>query len=294
LGALDNADALLAQAQQRKITGTGLYVALARSAIVRGDGAGMARWEKLAKASPEGELRMLDLDASHAAALGKVQEMRELRGRIVDQARRLKMTDFAANQLLLEAAAEAGLGYPSRAIEGVDSALAISREPGLLLSAADVLAVAGQDKRAEALMTEGRRARPDDTLVQNVIVPRIEAQLEIHRGKPDAAIQMLAPAQAYEDGTWFHTHVRRGQAYLASGKAGDGVKEFRKVLARQTLQQFSFQWSLAQLGLARAVAAQHDATNARTAYQDFFALWKDADPDIPILKEAKAEYAKLQ
>jgi serine/threonine protein kinase/tetratricopeptide (TPR) repeat protein len=294
LGALDNADALLAQAQQRKITGTGLYVALARSAIVRGDGAGMARWEKLAKASPDGELRMLELDASHAAALGKVQEMRELRGRIVDQAKRLNMTDFAANQLLLEAAAEAGLGYPSRAIQGVDSALAISREPGLLLSAADVLAVAGQDKRAEALMTEGRRARPDDTMVQKVIAPRIEAQLEIHRGKPDAAVQTLAPAQAYEDGFWFHTHVLRGNACLASGKPGDGVQEFRKFLARQTLQQFSFHWSLAQLGLARAVAAQHEATNARTAYQDFFALWKDADPDIPILKEAKAEYAKLQ
>jgi predicted Zn-dependent protease len=143
-------------------------------------------------------------------------------------------------------------------------------------------------------MTEGRRARPDDTLVKNVIVPRIEAQLEIHRGKPDAAVQTLAPAQAYEDGIWFHTHVLRGNAYLASGKPGDGVQEFRKFLARQTVQQFSFQWSLAQLGLARAVAAQHEATNARTAYQDFFALWKDADPDIPILKEAKAEYAKLQ
>ncbi len=118
--------------------------------------------------------------------------------------------------------------------------------------------------------------------------------MEIHRGKPDAAVQTLAPAQAYEDGFWFHTHVLRGNAYLASGKPGDGVQEFRKFLARQTLQQFSFQWTLAQLGLARAIAAQHEATNARTAYQDFFALCKDADPDIPILKEAKAEYAKLQ
>ena len=294
LGALDNADALLAQAQQRKITGTGLYVALSRSAIVRGDSAGTARWEELAKASPEGELRMLDLEASHAAALGKVREMREVRGHIIDQAKRMNMIDFVANQLLLEAAAEAGLGYPSLAIDEVDSALAISREPNLLLSAADVLAVAGQDKRAEALMTEGRRARPDDTMVQNVIVPRIEAQLEIHRGKPDVAVQTLAPAQGYEDGIWLHTHVLRGNAYLASGKPGDGVQEFRKFLTRQTLQLFSFQWSLAQLGLARALAAQHDATSASTAYQDFFALWKDADPDIPILKEAKAEYAKLQ
>ena len=294
LGALDNADALLAQAQQRKIASTGLYVALARSAIVRGDSAGVARMEGLAKASPEGELRTLDQEASHAAALGKVQQMRELRGRVVDQAKRLNMSDYAANQLLLAAAAEAGLGYPSRAIEGVDSALAISRDPGLLLSAADVLAVAGMDKRAEALMTEGRSARPDDTMVKNVIVPRIEAQLEIHRGKADAAVQTLAPAQAYEDGLWFQTHVLRGNAYLASGKPSEGAQEFRKFLTRQTLQLFSFHWSLAELGLARALAAQHDATNARTAYQDFFALWKDADPDIPILKEAKAEYAKLQ
>ena len=294
LGALDNADALLAQAQQRKIASTGLYVALARSAIVRGDSAGVARMEGLAKASPEGELRTLDQEASHAAALGKVQEMRELRGRIVDQAKRLNMSDYAANQLLLAAAAEAGLGYSSRAIEGVDSALAISRDPGLLLSAADVLAVAGMDKRAEALMTEGRSARPDDTMVKNVIVPRIEAQLDIHRGKADAAVQTLAPAQAYEDGLWFQTHVLRGNAYLASGKPSEGAQEFRKFLTRQTLQLFSFHWSLAELGLARALAAQHDATNARTAYQDFFALWKDADPDIPILKEAKAEYAKLQ
>jgi predicted Zn-dependent protease len=250
--------------------------------------------EGLAKASPEGELRTLDQEAFHAAALGKVQEMRELRGRIVDQAKRLNMSDYAANQLLLEAAAEAGLGYPSRAVDGVDSALAISREPALLLSAADVLAVAGADKRAEALMTEGRRARPDDTMVQNVIGPRIEAQLDIHRGRPDAAVQTLAPAQAYEDGIWFHTHVLRGNAYLASGRPGDGAQEFRKFLTRQTSQLFSLHWPLAQLGLARALAAQHDATNARTAYQDFFALWKDADPDIPILKEAKVEYAKLQ
>jgi hypothetical protein len=294
LDTLDNADALLAQAQQRKIGGTGLYVALARSAILRGDSAGASRNEELAKASPEGELRALDLEASHAAALGKVREMDELRTRAADQAKRLNMADYAANQLLLKAAAQADFGYASRAIEAVDTALAMSREPDLLLSAADVLAAAGQDKRAEALMVEGRKARPDDTLVQNVIVPRIVAQLQIHRAKPDTAVQTLAAAQPYEEGRWFNTHVLRGNACLASDIPGDAVQEFRKFLTRRSLQPFAFRWPLAQLGLARALAAQHDAMNARTAYQDFFALWKDADPDIPILKEAKAEYAKLQ
>jgi serine/threonine protein kinase/tetratricopeptide (TPR) repeat protein len=294
LGALDNADALLDQAQQRKITGPGLYVLLARSAIVRGDSAGASRMEALAKESPDGELRMLDLEASHAAALGKVREMREVRARIVAQAKRLNMTDYVANQLLSEAVAEANFGYLSQAIEEVDAALALSREPDVLLSASDVLAAAGLDRKAEALMAEACQARPDDTLVQDVIAPSIKAQLEIHRARPDAAVQTLAPAQAYENGNWFHTHVVRGNAYLASGKPADAVREFRRFLTRQTLQQFSFQWPLAQLGLARAIAAQHDATNARTAYQDFLAFWKDADPDIPVLKQAQAEYAKLQ
>ncbi len=294
LGQFDNADALLTQAQQRKITGTGLYVALARSAITRGDSAGEARWEELAKASPEGELRALDQKASHATALGKVGEMRDMRGHIVEQAKRLTMTEFAANQLLQEAAAEANFGYPARAIEKVDSALALSRETNLLFSAAEVLAVAGQDKKAEALMLEGKKARPQDTLVQNVIAPRIQAQLELRRAKPDAAVQALTTAQAYENGTWFHTHVLRGNAYLASGKPVDAAQEYRRFLTRQAAQLFSFQWPLAQLGLARALAAQHDAAGARTAYQDLFAQWKDADPDIPILKDAKAEYAKVQ
>ena len=281
LGRLDNADALLAQAQQRKIGGTGLYVELARSAILRGDSAGAARMEELAKASPEGELRVLDQEASHAAALGQVGRLRELRARAVEGAKRLNMSDFAATQLVREATAEAEFGYASRATEEVDSALALSREPYFLAEAADASAAAAQDKKAEALMAEGRRARSEDTLVQNVIVPRIQARLQMRHGKPAAAVQTLAAAQPYEDGRWYHTHVLRGEAYLASGAAGDAVQEFRKFLARHALRPFSFYYPLAQLGLARALAAQHDTASARTAYQDFFALWKDARPRHP-------------
>ncbi|HKW67655.1 MAG TPA: hypothetical protein VJP04_10240, partial [Terriglobales bacterium] len=105
----------------------------------------------------------------------------------------------------------------------------------------------------------------------------------------------LATAQPYEDGLiWFNTHVLRGEAYLASGDAANAVTEFRKFLARRVDAPFSFYYPLAQLGLARALTAQHDVAGARTAYQDLFAMWKDADPDLPVLKQAKAEYAKLQ
>jgi eukaryotic-like serine/threonine-protein kinase len=88
--------------------------------------------------------------------------------------------------------------------------------------------------------------------------------------------------------------VLRGEAYLAGDAPTDAVPEFRKFLARRALSPFSFYYPLAELGLARALAAQHDTAGARPAYQDFFAMWKGADPDMPVLKQAKAEYAKLR
>ena len=295
LGRLDNADALLAQAQQRKIGGTGLYVDLARSAILRGDSAGAAHMEQLAQASPEGELRVLGQQASHAGALGELGQVRQLRARVVERAKGLNMPDFAANQLIEEANAEAALGYPARAAEQIDAALALSRDPAFLGDVADAASAAQQDQKAEALLTEVRKARPDDTFLQKVVVPRVQARLLMRQGKDAAAVQTLATAQPYEDGfLWFNTHLLRGQAYLASGDAANAVAEFRKFLSRRAIAPFAFPYPLAQLGLARALAAQHDSAGARTAYQDLFAMWKDADPDLPVLKQAKAEYAKLQ
>jgi len=295
LGRQDNADALLAQAQQRKITGTGLYVDLARSAILRGDSAAAARMEDLAKASPEGELRVLGQQAAHAGALGQLNRARELRVRVVERAKGLNMPDFAANRLVDEGNAESQLGYPSRAAAQIDEALVLSKDPAFLVDVADAASAAGQDQKAEALLAELRKARPDDTFLQKVVVPRVQARLQMRQGKAAAAVQTLAMAQPYEDGfLWFNTHVLHGQAYLASGDAANAAAEFRKFLARRDLAPFSFYYPLAQLGLARALATQHDSAGARTAYQDLFAIWKDADQDLPLLKQAKAEYAKLQ
>ncbi len=294
MGRLDNADALLAQAQQRNIHSQLLYVSLAASAILRGDAAGAAHLQELAKASPEGELRVLGQQAAHAAALGQLKQVEQLRGRAVERAKGLNMPDFAAQALADEATAESELGYPSRAGQLIDAALALSREPAFVADVAELCAAAGQDQKAETLMAEARKARPDDTLLQNVVVPRIEARLQLRQGKAAAAVQTLAVAQAYENGLQFRTHVLRGEAYLASGDTVNAAAEFRKFLARRANAPFSLFYPLAQLGLARALTAQHDAAGARTAYQDLLAMWKDADPDLPILKQAKAEYAKLQ
>ncbi len=294
LGKLDNADALLAQAQQRNFKGSGLYLNLATSALLRGDTAGAARLEEQAKSSPEGELRVLDQQAQHAAAMGQLSQVRDLCARAVEKAKGLGMADNAANHLLQEATAEAEFGYPSRAAQQIDAALALSRDPAFLADVADTAAAAGLDQKAEGLMAEARAGRPNDTLVQNVVIPRIQARLAMRHGKAASAVQTLTVARQYEEGLYFRTHVLRGEAYVAAGDASNALPEFRKVLARAALRPLNLYYPLAQLGLARALAAQHDNAGARTAYQDFFALWKDADPDIPVLKAAKAEYAKLQ
>lgn len=143
-------------------------------------------------------------------------------------------------------------------------------------------------------MSEARRARPDDTFLQDEDAPRVEARSQIRHGKAEAAVQTLAVAQPYEDGLFFDNHLLRGEAYMASGQADNAVLEFRKIPARRTLSAFSVIYPLAQLDLARALVAEHDTTNARSAYQDFFALWKSADPDIPSPKQARVEYEKLK
>jgi serine/threonine protein kinase/predicted Zn-dependent protease/TolB-like protein len=294
LGRFDNSDALLAQAQQRNIKGSSLYLNLARSALLRGDAATAAQMQDLAKASPEGELRVLGQQASYAAALGQVSRERELRASGSERAKSLGIPDLAAGRLMDEAETDASLGYSSRVAEEIDAALALSRAPSLVAEAADTASAAGQDQKAESLLAEARRERPEDTFIQSEVAPRVEARSLIRHGKAAAAIQTLAAAQPYEDGLYISNHLLRGEAYLASGQAGDAVLEFRKIVTRRGLSVGSETYALAQLGLARALAAQHDTANARTAYQDFFASWKGADPDIPVLKEAKAEYAKLQ
>jgi eukaryotic-like serine/threonine-protein kinase len=294
LGRFDNADSLLAQAQQRNIKGSLLYVALANSALLRGDAATAAHMQDLAKSTPEGELRVFEQQASYAGALGQIPRERDLRSQAVDRAKSLGLADFAADQLIDEANTDAVLGYTSRAAEEIDAALALSRDPFFVAGAADTASAAGEDQKAETLLTEARHGRPEDTFIQDEIAPRIQARSEIRHGKAADAIQTLAIGQPYEDGIFFDTHLLRGQACIASGQADAAVSEFRKVVARRVTSIFSTDYALAQLGLGRALAARHDTANARTAYQDFFATWKSADPDIPVLIEAKKEYAKLQ
>jgi eukaryotic-like serine/threonine-protein kinase len=164
--------------------------------------------------------------------------------------------------------------------------------------AALALAYARDDKRAQALSVDLSERFPEDTVVQFNYLPTLRAKLAISKGNASGAIESLRPATPYElsqlGASGADPVLVRGEAYLAAHEGSKAAIEFQKILDHRGIVLNSPIGALAHLGLARAYVLQGDTAKARAAYQDFLTLWKDADPDIPILIAAKAEYAKLK
>ena len=161
------------------------------------------------------------------------------------------------------------------------------------LQLATALAAGGEGKLSQEIAEEVAKSRPEDTTVQAIGLPLIRAEVAVNSGNARKAVEVLSSATPYDKANTGILYAR-GMAYLKSGQASEASREFQKVLSLHAFAPTDLLVPMSQLGLGRAYALQGDTTKARTANQDFFALWKDADPDIPILKEAKAEYAKLQ
>ena len=200
-----------------------------------------------------------------------------------------------------EAGIEADFGHRAEAAKGATAALAISSGPDVMYWAARTLALVGDASHAETLIAELAKRRPEDVIVRSVEAPEVRAINEINHGNPAKAIELLQSATPYEGRLWgVGVRCTRGNAYLRAGRGAEAAQEFQKILAVAPSLAIGIRTpngalvSLAHLRLARAYALQGDKAKSRMAYQDFFALWKDADQDIPVLKEAKAEYAKLK
>jgi eukaryotic-like serine/threonine-protein kinase len=208
-------------------------------------------------------------------------------------AHRLQLKESEAGVLVGQAQAFAFAGESKAAIEAARAALVVSQSYTVKLDAAAVLALAGQDKQSLDIGAAIARQRPDDTLVQAVYVPYIRAIAALQDNSAKKALEFLTSASGYDKANPGVLYVR-GLVYLRMGQENDAVLEFQKVLSLRSYFGADPLMSIAHVGLARAYAHSGDTAKSRTAYQDFLTLWKDADPDIPILKEAKAEYAKLQ
>jgi serine/threonine protein kinase/tetratricopeptide (TPR) repeat protein len=248
-----------------------------------------------------GEDFLQSAESDTNAFYGRVAKARELSIIAAETARRNEQNETAALWQVNEGLREAEVGNSALATQAATKSLAIA--PGIYVKAvaAVALARAGDKVQAQALTDELVKSSPTNTLLHYYWLPAVAASLELHRNSPAKAIELLHTAIPYElgsplpllVGTLYPVYLR-GQAYLLAHQGKEAAAEFQKILDHRAIVLNFPTGALAHLGLGRAYAMAGDSAKAKMAYHDFLALWKDADPDIPILKEAKAEYAKLQ
>jgi hypothetical protein len=233
--------------------------------------------------------------ANLTAAHGQMQKAQDLMERSVQATDRIGYKDTSANTHAGWALTEAEVGNASKAREFAASSVSGSRGRGNLESAAIALAMAGDGAHAQAIIDDLSHRYPADALLHSVSVPEVAALIALNRKAPDQAIDAPRAAAPYELGISQIPlpNYLRGMAYLQAKCGADAAAEFQKIIDHRGIVVPTPEHSLAKLGIGRAYVLAGDTSKAKAAYQDFFALWKDADPDVPILKEAKAEYAKL-
>jgi eukaryotic-like serine/threonine-protein kinase len=270
-------------------------------AFLRNDEEAMQKQFALAMGKAGYEDILLSMQLDTEAYHGQLKKAREDSERAVESAQRNGTGEVAAGWAVSEAFLEAEVGNSARARQAAGSALRlVPRGRYVQAIAAVALARAGDTTQAAKIADDLEKNYPHDTIVNFYWLPCVHAILEVNRHNPSKALEMLRASQAYELGNPsppvgpLSPVYFRGYAYLQAGQAQEAAKEFQRIIDHRGIVQNSPVGALAHLGLARASAASGDLAGSRTAYQDFLALWKDADPDIPILKEAKAEYAKLQ
>ena len=304
LGQLKEAENALQRAAQLKLENPAFSVQSYDLAFLKGDQVAMDR--EVARATGKAGAER-DLDNHQAFVLGyfgHLQQARKMSQRASELAERSSQSESIAQYGIAAALREAFFGNFPAARRGAITALQISKDPGVEYGAAFALAVAGDSAQAQALANDLERRFPEDTSVRFNYLPTVRALLALNRSEPSKAIEVLQVAAPYDlasppssfhgfFGSLYPVYVR-GQAYLAAHRDGEAAAEFQKILDHRGIIVSDPVGVAARLQSGRAFALSGDSAKAKASYQDFLALWKDADPDIPILKQAKAEYAKLQ
>ncbi len=298
LNRLDEAEAVFKQAEERKLENEVLPFWRYHVAFLKGDTAQMAQQVAVAMGKPGAGDYVQAAQADTEGWYGKLKNARELTGRAMDSAQHNDANQRAAGYLVVAALREVKSGNREQARAEVNAALRSNR--GVLAMAALALASAGDSATAEKLAAELEKTSPLDTVVQRYWLPTIRAGIALERKDPNQAIELLKVTIPIELGRPTNGPISlcpvylRGEAYLMLHDGNRAAVEFQKFVDHRGLAA-NFPWgALARLGLARAYALQGDTAKAKAAYKDFLTLWKDADPDVPILKQAQAEYAKLQ
>ncbi len=273
-------------------------------AFLHGDKAGMGREVAGAKDKPGAEDWVSNTEALTLARSGQVSRARRMSRRAVDLAQQAGQRERAAVYEKGTAVWEAFYGNAAAARRSVLEALQLSKGRDVEYGAAFALALIRDSSRSQALANDLEMRFPEDTLVRFTYLPTLRGLFALNHGEPSNAIELLQIATPYEFaipgiafngffGGLYSSYVR-GEAYLAIHNGGEAATEFQKILDHRGIVASDPIGALAHLQLGRAFTLSGDKIKAKTAYQDFLTLWKDADDDIPILKQATAEYARLK
>ncbi len=299
LGRLDDARAVLQRAEAKKLDGLVIRSDVYGLAFLRGDTGEMDHQVTWAAGRPGEEDPMLSTQSDTEAYFGRLARARDFSRRAVDAAVRGDSKETGAIWQANAALREAEFGNAAAAKQKVDAALTLAPGRDVRVLAALTLARAGDTARAQSLVEQLERSEATNTMLKLYWLPTIHAAIELSGGNASQTLISLEAAAPYDlggpqpFGNLYPVYMR-GLAYLAARNGAAAVGEFQKILDHRGIVLNFPLGSLAHLQLGRAYAVSGDTAKAKAAYQDFLALWKDADPDIPILKEAKAEYAKLQ
>jgi tetratricopeptide (TPR) repeat protein len=300
---LDEAQGVLNQAFARKLDDPSMHADLYALAFLRGESAGMEREMAWSAGKPSGEDAMLALQADTEAYSGHVQKARELSRRAVEAAQNAQLNEPAAIWQGIAALREAMYGNLEEARKGADKVIEIapkSRDAQTLTIL--VLSRVGDARRAQTMLGDLAAANVSNTIVQSAWVPTVRAQTAMINKEPKQALELLEVVKPYERGQlignlsyscMIPVYVR-AEAYLDAKRGPQAFAEFQKLIDSRGVVGNCWSGALAHLGQGRARALSGSTSAARSAYQEFFALWKDADANIPILKSARAEFAKLK
>ena len=300
------AEKSLQRASERKLDIPDFYVQRYVIAFLKDDKTGMEREAALPRENPGVDDWMSNAEAFVSAYSGHLKEARKMSQRAADLARKAERRDTEALYEADAAMREALFGNALAARQRAGDAVELSKSRDVEYGAAVALALSGDSSRSQGLTEDLSRRFPEDTIVRFTYVPTIRALVALNHSQPSKAIELLQTAIPYEAGTpieggsefllgagsLYPAYVR-GLAYLASHHGAEAAGEFQKILDHRGIVLSDPIGALAHLQLARAYVLSGEKTKAKSAYQDFLTLWKDADPDIPILKQAQAEYANL-
>ena len=299
LNRFDDARKVLQDAQARKLDGLILRADDYGLAFLQGKTADMEKDFAWGAGRPGEEDFMLSIQSDTEAYFGRLTRARDFTRRAVDAAVRSDSKEAGAIWQGNGALREAEFGNSAVAKQKIDAALALAPGRDVKVLAAFTLARVGEGGGSKALIAQLQKSDGTNTMLKLYWFPTIEAAGDLNSGNASQALIALEAAAPYDLGSptpisGLYPVYLRGQAYLASHNGASAAGEFQKIIDHRGIVQNFPLGALAHLQLGRAYVLTGDTAKAKAAYQDFFNVWKDADPDIPILKEAKAEYGKLQ